>query len=47
MVREVLILSVPLEMVPRVAKKQSAADAWDAIKTTRAGSNKVQKGRAQ
>jgi hypothetical protein len=30
--REVLILSVPPEMVPRVAKKKSAAQAWDAIR---------------
>jgi hypothetical protein len=47
MAREVLILSVLPEMVPRVAKKQSAAEAWDAIKTLCVGSDKVQKGRAQ
>jgi hypothetical protein len=46
MAREVLILSMPLEMVPRVAKKQSAADAWDAIKMMCDGSDKVKKGRA-
>jgi hypothetical protein len=45
MAREVL--SVPPEMVSQVAKKQSAADAWDAIKTMCVGSDKVQKGRAQ
>jgi hypothetical protein len=47
MAREVLILSVPPEMVLRVAKKQSAVDAWEAIKTMCLGSDKVQKGRAQ
>jgi hypothetical protein len=41
MAREVLILSVPLEMVPRVAKKKSAAEAWDAIKTMCIGSDKL------
>jgi hypothetical protein len=41
MAREVLILSVPLEMVPRVAKKKSAAEAWDAIKTMCVGSDKL------
>jgi hypothetical protein len=30
-----------------VAKKKSAAEAWDAIKMMCVGSNKVQKGRAQ
>ncbi|CAN6363451.1 unnamed protein product [Urochloa humidicola] len=34
-------------MVPRVAKKKSAGEAWDAIKTMCVGSDKVQKGRAQ
>ncbi|CAN6237842.1 unnamed protein product [Urochloa humidicola] len=47
MAREVLILSVPPEMVPQVAKKKLAAETWDAIKTMCVGSNKVQKGRAQ
>jgi hypothetical protein len=41
MAREVLILSVPPEMVPRVAKKKSIAEAWDAIKTMCVGSDKV------
>jgi hypothetical protein len=46
MAREVLILSVPPEIVPRVAKKQSVVEAWDAIKTMCVDSDKVQKGRA-
>jgi hypothetical protein len=47
MAREVLILSVLPKMVPRMAKKRSAADAWDTIKLMCVGSDKVQKGRAQ
>jgi hypothetical protein len=38
---------MPPEMVPRMAKKKSVAEAWDAIKTMCVGSDKVQKGRAQ
>jgi hypothetical protein len=45
--RDILILSVLPEMVPWVAKKQSAADAWNAIKTMWVGSDKVQKGWVQ
>jgi hypothetical protein len=47
MAREVLILSVPSEMVLWVAKKKSAAEAWDAIKMMCISSDKVRKGRAQ
>jgi hypothetical protein len=47
MAKEVLILSVPPEMVPWLAMKQSAAEAWDAIKMMCVSSDKVQKGRAQ
>jgi hypothetical protein len=45
--RDVLILSVPPEMVPWMAKKQSAAETWDTIKMMCVSSDKVQKGRAQ
>jgi hypothetical protein len=46
MAKEVLILSMPPEMVPRVAKKKSAAEAWNTIKTMCVSNDKVQKGRA-
>jgi hypothetical protein len=38
---------MPPEMVSRVAKKKTAAEAWYAIKTMCFSSDKVQKGRAQ
>jgi hypothetical protein len=43
MALDALCGAVPLEMVPTIAKKEMAKDAWDTIATMRVGDDRVKK----
>lgn len=47
MALDVLCGAVPPEMVPTLAKKETAKEAWDAIATMRVGDDRVKKATAQ
>jgi hypothetical protein len=46
MVLDALCGAVPPEMVPTIAKKETAKEAWDAIVTMRVGDDRVKKATA-
>ena len=47
MALDVLASAVPSEMVAAIANKETAKDAWDAIKTMRVGDDRMRKSMAQ
>jgi len=47
MALDVLASAVPSEMVAAIANKETAKDAWDAIKTMRVGDDRMRKSTAQ
>jgi hypothetical protein len=47
MVLNALCGMVPPEMVPMIAKKETAKEVWDAIATMRVGDDRVKKAMAQ
>jgi hypothetical protein len=44
---EGILRSVPAEMIPMLAVKETAKEAWDAIKTIRVGAERVRESKAQ
>ena len=47
MALEAILQAVPLEMVPGLAVKRTAKEAWEAIRAMRVGSDRVRKGKVQ
>ena len=47
MALEAILRAVPPEMIPMLAVKDTAKEAWDAIKTIRVGADRVRDSKAQ